>query len=209
LEAAPLAVARGFAITGAAAGFDFINPSVVWDEGVQSLLVAARRHNYSRNVDHTPIDFFGVDNRSHTAVGTEVLQWYSDVAIGHLDSSLMLTGPMTLLRLAPEPWRPCIPPRSDSKRNNTFTKQVSSGPEDPRFVWRGDKLWVSVYSLPPPTTGSGDAACSRAGRMFWAKMPSDPTEAVVARELAWEGSKGLVAEKNWMAFEHPSEGQLF
>jgi hypothetical protein len=40
-------------------------------------------------------------------------------------------------------------------------------------------------------------------------MPSDPTEAVVARELAWEGSKGLVAEKNWMAFEHPSEGQLF
>jgi hypothetical protein len=208
-EVAPLAGARGFAITGAAAGFDFINPSVVWDEAAQSLLVAARRHNYSRYVDHTPIDFFGVDNRNHTAVGTEVLQWYSDVAIGRLDSSLVLTGPMTMMRLAPEPWRPCVPNASYSKRNNTFTQHVSSGPEDPRFVRRGEQLWVSVYSLPPPTTGSGDAACSRAGRMFWAKMPSEPTEAVVARELAWEGSKDSVAEKNWMSFEHPSEGQLF
>jgi len=191
-----------------------INPSVLWSPTRQEFYVAFRSH--SREIvrsslpERNPL-VHGAESGADTAEDTI---WRSEVVFARLDPETFELLPDTQsLPFAPSHqdvrWKTCDNPiGAINPTNQSLTRTLVTGAEDPRLLEVGSKLHITstLYKpVPRDAPEDVDEACYIERRMMYRTMDLDSGTYSASSLLQSPVYGNSTVQKNWMAFGFENE----
>jgi len=171
----------GLALTKQFEG-NIINPSLWYNQSSDDLLVAGRKHNYTRILSK-------VNN-------TEVESWESDLVISSMSLDFDIFGD-TIRYFASREWMPnSIAKYVYVANNNSFYSKVTTGFEDPRLFEFENEMMVSGTLANPNSVSNSSLMIN--DKVFMTEI-SQPQE---MKMLAKSDRDTSIREKNWLAFDN-------